>query len=124
MRLAPQDPQPYTALGLIFRQAKRNDEARQAFEKAAEFAPDNCGGRSTRRARLSRDKHFDSARQRIHRQFQKTPDLPAAHCLEGKILIAEGKWDLAAAELKKTLQLDPNFSSRLRSAGSDLFCDQ
>jgi hypothetical protein len=31
--------------------------------------------------------------------------------LEGKILIAEGKWDLAAAELKKTLQLDPNFST-------------
>ena len=31
--------------------------------------------------------------------------------MEGKILIAEGKWDLAAAELKKTLQLDPNFSS-------------
>ena len=34
VRLAPQDPQPHTALGLIFRQAKRNDEARQAFEEA------------------------------------------------------------------------------------------
>src|SRR5438034_4763604 len=39
--LAPDDPQPHTALGLIFRQAKRNEEARQAFEKAAELAPDN-----------------------------------------------------------------------------------
>ena len=56
------------------------------------------------------DKHFDAARQRIQRQFQKTPDSPAAHFLEGKILAAEGKWDAAEAELQKTLQLDPNFS--------------
>jgi tetratricopeptide (TPR) repeat protein len=111
VRLAPQDPQPHTALGLTFRQAKRNDEARQAFEKAAELAPDNLWLVDQLVELDLLDKHFDSARQRIHRQFQKTPDLPAAHCLEGKILIAEGKWDLAAAELQKTLQLDPNFSS-------------
>jgi tetratricopeptide (TPR) repeat protein len=111
VRLAPQDPQPQTALGLIFRQAKRNDEARQAFEKAAELAPDNLWLVDQLVELDLLDKHFDSARQRIHRQFQKTPDLPAAHCLEGKVLIAEGKWDLAAAELKKTLQLDPNFST-------------
>ena len=42
---------------------------------------------------------------------KKTPDSPAAHFFEGKILAAEGKWDLAEAELQKTLQLDPNFSS-------------
>ncbi len=109
--LAPEDPQPHTALGLIFRQAKRNEEARQAFEKAAELAPDNLWLVDQLVELDLVDKHFDSARQRIHRQFQKTPDLPATHCLEGKVLIAEGKWDLAAAELKKTLQLDPNFSS-------------
>ncbi len=111
VRLAPQDPQPHTALGLILRQAKRNDEARQAFEKAAEFAPDNLWLVDQLVELDLLDKHFDSARQRIHRQFQKTPDLPAVHCLEGKILIAEGKWDLAAAEFKETLQLDPSFSS-------------
>ena len=109
--LAPEDPQPHTALGLIFRQAKRNEEARQAFEKAAELAPDNLWLVDQLVELDLVDKRFDSARQRLHRQFQKTPDLPAAHCLEGKVLIAEGKWDLAAAELKKTLQLDPNFSS-------------
>jgi tetratricopeptide (TPR) repeat protein len=111
VRLAPQDPQPHTALGLTFRQAKRNDEARQAFEKAAELAPDNLWLVDQLVELDLLDKHFDSARQRIHRHFQKTPDLPAAHFLEGKILIAEGKWDLAAAELQKTLQIDPNFSS-------------
>ena len=111
VRLAPQDPQIHTALGLTLRQAKRNDEARQAFEKAAELAPDNLWLVDQLVELDLLDKHFDSARQRIHRQFQQTPDLPAAHCLEGKVLIAEEKWDLAAAELKKTLQLDPNFSA-------------
>ncbi len=111
VRLAPQDPQPYTALGLTFRQAKRNDEARQTFEKAAELAPDNLWLVDQLVELDLLDKHFDSARQRVQRHFQKTPDSPAAHFLEGKILVAEGEWDLAAAELHKTLQLDPNFSS-------------
>ena len=35
-RLAPRDPQAQMALGLTLRQAKRNGEARQAFEKAAD----------------------------------------------------------------------------------------
>jgi tetratricopeptide (TPR) repeat protein len=110
-RLAPQDPQPEMALGLTLRQAKRNDEARQAFEKAAELAPDNLWPVDQLVELDLLGKHFDAARQRIRRQFQKTSDSPAAHFLEGKILAAEGKWDSAETELQKTLQLDPNFSS-------------
>src|SRR6266513_2170067 len=110
-RLAPQDPQPYTALGLTFRQGKRNDEARQAFEKAAELAPDNLWLVDQLVDLDLLDKHFDAARQRIRRQFQKTSNLPAGHYWEGKILAAEGKWDLAEAELQRTLQLDPNFAA-------------
>jgi tetratricopeptide (TPR) repeat protein len=110
-RLTPQDPQPEIALGLTLRQAKKNDEARRAFEKAAQLAPDNLFPVDQLVDLDLLDKHFDAARQRIRRQFQKTPDLPAAHFLEGKILAAEGKWDSAEAELQKTLQLDPNFSS-------------
>ena len=111
-KLAPQRPTTaQMALGLTFRQAKRNDEARQAFEKAAQLAPDNLWLVDQLVELDLLDKHFDAARQRIQRQFQKTPDSPAAHFFEGKILAAEGKWDAAEAELQKTLQLDPNFSS-------------
>jgi tetratricopeptide (TPR) repeat protein len=109
-RLSPSDPQAQMVLGLIFRQAKRNDEARQAFEKAAQLAPDNLGLIDQLLDLDLMDKHFDAARQRIRRQFQKTPDSPAAHFFEGKILAAEGKLDSAETELQKTLQLDPNFS--------------
>jgi tetratricopeptide (TPR) repeat protein len=110
-KVAPRDPQAQMALGLTLRQAKRNDEARQAFEKAAELAPDSLWPVEQLVELDLLDRHFDAARQRVRRQFQKTPDSPAAHFFEGRILAAEEKWDLAEAELQKTLQLDPNFSN-------------
>ena len=110
-RLAPRDPQAQMALGLTLRQAKRNDEARQAFEKAAELAPDSLWPVDQLVQLDLLEKHFDAARQRIHRQFQKMPDSPVAHFFEGKILAAEEKWDSAETELQKTLQLDPNLSN-------------
>src|SRR6266487_1261055 len=110
-RLAPQDPQPQVALGLTMRQAKRYAEARQEFEKAAKLAHNDLPVLNQHVELDLLDKHFDAARQRIRRQFQKNPDAPVAHFLDGKILAAEGKWDSAEAELQKTIQLDPNFSS-------------
>ena len=109
-KLAPRDPQAQMALGLTLRQAKRNAEARQAFEKAAELAPDSLWPVDQLVEVDLREKHFDAARQTIQRQFQKTPDAAAAHFFEAKILAAEEKWDLAEVELQKTLQLDPNFA--------------
>ena len=109
-RRAPQDAQIQMALGLTFRQAKRNDQARKAFEKAAELVPDGFGPVYQLVELDLLDKHFDTARQRVRTQFEKTPDSPAAHFFEGKILAAEQKWELAEAELQKTLLLDPNFT--------------
>jgi len=109
-KLAPQDPQAQMALGLTLRQAKRNEEARQAFEKAAELAPDSLWPIDQLIELELVEKHYDAARRRIERQFQKTPDSPAAHFFAGKILAGEEKWDLAEAELQKTLQLEPNFA--------------
>ena len=108
-KLAPRDPQAQMALGLTLRQAKRNDEARQAFEKAAELAPDSLWPVDQLVELDLMEKHFDAAQQRIDRHFQKTPDSPAAHFFKGKILVAEEKWGPAETELQKTLQLDPNF---------------
>jgi tetratricopeptide (TPR) repeat protein len=107
--LAPKDPQPQIALGLTFRQAKRNNEAREAFEKAAQLAPDNLFVFDQLIELELLDKHFDTARQRVRKQFQKDLNLPAAHYFEAKILTAEGKWDAVEAECEKSLELDPNF---------------
>jgi tetratricopeptide (TPR) repeat protein len=108
-KFAPNDAQLQVALGQAYSQAKRNDEARKAFEKAAQLVPDNLSPVDKLVDLDLLEKHFDSARLRIRRQFEKTPDSPAAHYFEGKILAAEGKWDVAQAELHKALQVDPNF---------------
>src|SRR5262245_10283308 len=108
-KLAPNDPQLQLALGMTYRQAKRNNEARQAFEKAVQLMPDNLFPFDQLIELDLADKHFDAARQRVANQFQKDPNVPAGQYWQGKILAAEGKWDSAVAELQKTLQLDPNF---------------
>jgi len=108
VKLASNDPQLQIALGLTYTQAKRYDEARHAFEKAAELAPGNLWPIDQLVDLDLLDKRFDAARQRIRRQFEKTPDSPTAHYFEGKILAAEGKWEAAQVELRKAIELDPN----------------
>jgi tetratricopeptide (TPR) repeat protein len=110
-KLAPNDAQAQAVLGLTLRQAKRYGEARQAFEHAAQLAPDNLSVLNQLVDLDLLDKHFDAAQQMVRTHFQKNADAPAAHFFQGKILAAEGKWDSAATELRKTLELDPNFSS-------------
>ena len=74
VRLAPQDPQAQMALGLTLRQAKRNDEARQAFEKAAELAPDDLEPINELVGMDLADKRYAAAMQRVQQEFQKKPD--------------------------------------------------
>ena len=65
------------------------DEARQAFEKVAQLAPDNLLPLDQLVDLDLQDKHFDNALQRVRTQFQKNPDVAAAHYFEGKILAAD-----------------------------------
>jgi tetratricopeptide (TPR) repeat protein len=108
-RVAPNDPNPYAALGLIYRQAKRYDEARQQFEKARQLNPKNVA-LLTQLVELDlQQKHFDAARQKIRSQFQGGPDSGDAHFLEARVLAAEGKWDGVQDEVRQTLKTAPNF---------------
>src|SRR4029450_5564463 len=110
-KLTPNDPQSQKARGMTYRRAKKYKEARDAFEKAAQLAPDDLAMLNQLVELDLLETHFDAARQRVRRQFQKNPDAPVAHFLDGKILSAEGKWDSAETEAKKAIELDPNFYS-------------
>ena len=110
-RLAPQDPQTQDALGLTFRQAKRNEEARQAFEKAAQLAPDNLWMMDQLVELDLLDKHFDAAAEDISASSKKRPIRRPLIFLKAKFWLRKENGTSAAAELQKTLQLDPNFSS-------------
>ena len=98
-------------LGLTYRQAKRNDEARQAFEKAAQLDARTISvPRSTNSSRWTCWTSILILHGRGYGvSSRRTPDVAVAHYFEGKILAAEGKWDPAGTELQRTVELDPNF---------------
>ena len=123
-KLAPNDPQPLIALGMTCRQAKRNDEARQAFEKAAQLSPDNLFLVDQLVELDVLDKHFDAARQLIQRQFQKTPNLPASHFFEGKNPGRGREMGCSGGRASKDAPARSQFCRRLRFAGPDLPCNQ
>ena len=81
---APKDPQPYAALGLTYRQAKKYDEARQEFEKAAQLDPNNVALVAQLVELDLQQKRFDAARQRIRSHFQGKADSADAHFWEAK----------------------------------------
>ncbi|PYL50411.1 MAG: hypothetical protein DMF32_04235, partial [Verrucomicrobia bacterium] len=107
---APKDPQPYAALGLTYLRAKKYDEARQEFEKAAQLDPNNVALVAQLVELDLQQKHFEAARQRIRNHFQGKADSADAHFWEARVLAAEGKWDGVEAHVRRTLNLDPNFS--------------
>ena len=107
---SPKDPQPYAALGLTYRRAKKYDEARQEFEKAAQLDPNNVALVAQLVELDLQQKRFDAARQRIRNHFQGKADSADAHFWEARVLAAEGKWDGVEAHLRRTLDLDRDFS--------------
>jgi tetratricopeptide (TPR) repeat protein len=109
-RLAPQDPEAHMALGLTLRHAKRNDEARQAYEKAAELAPDNLGSINELVGMDLADKQYAAAMQRVQQEFQKKPDSAMVPFMEARIYAAQRDWARAESAAQNAIQLDATFA--------------
>src|SRR5262249_7459666 len=96
--------------GLVLRGQNKTEEARQAFEKASELAPDSILPVEQLVDLDLENKDFAAATRRAQEQLKKTPDSAPAHYIEGKIYGTKHEWDQAEAALKKAIDLDPNFS--------------
>jgi tetratricopeptide (TPR) repeat protein len=110
VRLAPQDPKAQMALGLTLRQAKRNDEARQAFEKAAELAPDSLEPINELVGIDLADGRYAAAMQRVQQEFQKKPDSAMLRFMEARIYSAQQDWARAEAAAQNAIELDATFA--------------
>ena len=111
IKVSPQDAQPYLLLGLVLRQQNKIDEARNAFEDAQRLTPDDLLVVAQLIDLDIQTRDFDAALQRVNEQMRKTPESPGAHFLAGRVYAAQGQSDRAEAALRKTLELDPKFSS-------------
>lgn len=109
-RLAPQDPSLQMALGLTFRRAKRNDEARQAFEKAADLAPGSLEPINELIGMDLADKRYADAMRRVEQAFQKKHDSAMVPFMEARIYAAQQDWARAESAAQSAIQLDANFA--------------
>ena len=100
----------YLRLGQILLEQKKMDEARDAFEHALKLAPASL---ETIEQIVDLDlleKKFAGAMQRVEQHFTEARSSSWANYLKGKIYVAEGQWDQAAAALHRALEGEPNFS--------------
>ncbi len=107
---ASPNAQSYYMLGLIFRQQNKNDEARQAFEKARTIAPDNVATLDQLVQIDIAAKDFAAATEKAQKELERVPKSAAAHLVRAKVYAAEKKWSETEAVLQKALDLDPNLS--------------
>src|SRR5438874_5349065 len=110
IKKSPNAAASYFLLGAILKLQNKPLEARQAFEKAAELAPENPSSLE-QLVNLDIDaKAYEAAHQRVNQWQQKQSNSAAAYYLQGKLYVAEGKFDVAQTALLKAIDLDPNFS--------------
>lgn len=110
IKQSPKAAAAYYLLGLILEQQGKLPEARQAFEKSAELAPDNPTSLDRLVELEIASKAFAAGEQRVDQLLQKQPNSAAGHYLKGKLSFAQNNFDSAQAELLKSIDLDPNFT--------------
>jgi tetratricopeptide (TPR) repeat protein len=103
----PEDPRGPFTIGLILIRQERADEARLAFEKAlkldSEFVP---ALEQLINLDLS-EKRYDRVWDSLESLLKKNPDAPRWHLLQGRVLLAQEKPDLAETAFRKVIGLQP-----------------
>lgn len=108
IKASPQNPQLYLLLGVLMRNQRKTEEARQAFEKVMELDKNDVLAADQLVSLDVAANSFDQAHQRVNKMLQRNPQSAAAHLLEGKINLAQKQFDQAEVSLKKAIELDPN----------------
>jgi Tfp pilus assembly protein PilF len=92
-------------MGGTFLQQTNNGEARKAFARVLELAPDNFTALEQLVNLDLKDKQYAAALQRVQSQLGKNPKLAAPLLLEAQIFLAQGDTKQAEAALLKAVEL-------------------
>jgi tetratricopeptide (TPR) repeat protein len=99
------------AMGMIFLQQKDNGDARKAFTKALELAPDNLAALEHLVDLDLMEKQYAMALQQVQPLLEKNPKLAAPHILEAQIFMSQGDTNRAEAALFKAVELQPEIET-------------
>src|SRR5437660_3430406 len=106
-----QDSQSYLVLGMILKKQKKNDESREAFEKALKLSPENVVAIDQLADLDLEARAFSAVHQRADALLQKEPKSAPAYFIHGRSYVIEKNFAAAEAALRKAIELDPNLAA-------------
>src|SRR5438874_13302072 len=111
IKQTPQDSQSFLFLGMILKKQKKDDESREAFEKALELNPQNVFAIDQLTDLDLAAKAFSAIHQRANALLQKDPKSAPAYYIHGRSYVMEKNFAAAETALKKAIELDPNLAA-------------
>jgi tetratricopeptide (TPR) repeat protein len=106
--LSPTNAQIPLMMGAVFFQQNKMADARKAFARALELAPDNFTALEQLVNLDMMDQQYAVASQRVQLQLAKNPGLAALQILQAQIFMAQGDSKQAEAVLSKLAAVQPD----------------
>jgi tetratricopeptide (TPR) repeat protein len=115
---SPNDPTAYNNLAIVALSQKKNDEAVANWENALKLDSVNFTALSGMIGMYAADQAYDKGHARIDQAINGAPNNASLHFLKAQIYGYQHNGQGAEAELRKTLELDPNYVAAYSALGA------
>ena len=120
VRLAPQDGSVWDALGNVYQQLNRLDDARAAIEAGLAAAPKTPALYATLAQMLRQQNRIPDAIAVLQRGILQLPALPELRTALGAVFEEAGRHEEAAAAYREAARLNPDSAEAYRNLGQAL----
>ena len=100
----------HLALGLVYLDLGKLEEAQSELQKANELNPNAPGGYLALGAMYNQQKKYDDAEKALTRGLELNPDVAQGHYELAKTYWASGKWQDAEPHAQKAATIEPNMA--------------
>ena len=108
-QIAPNDPTVYNNLALVSLQENKVEDALASYENALRVDGTNFVALNGIITQYARSKELDKAHSRVDQALSAYPNVAWLHFLKGQVYGFQSNGQAAEAELRRALELDPNY---------------